>query len=92
MKFNYIALFAASSQSFAADNDTVKYSVDVNQSISVDSPADPKTAAAGDAIQVGWTVDSNNAFKYTFSGVSKGDDGSAVTFPTVRQTGRGCRW
>jgi hypothetical protein len=80
-KFNYIALFAVSSQSFAADNDAVKYSVDVNQSISVDSPADPKTAAAGDAIQVGWTVDSNNAFKYAFSGVSKGDDGSAVTFP-----------
>ncbi|MDD5392400.1 MAG: hypothetical protein PHE17_05210 [Thiothrix sp.] len=85
MKLNIIALsialFAVSNQGFAADNDTVKYSVDVNQSISVDSPADPKTAAAGDAIQVGWTVDSNNAFKYAFSGASKGDDGSAVTFP-----------
>ncbi|MDD5392408.1 MAG: hypothetical protein PHE17_05250 [Thiothrix sp.] len=85
MKFNYIALsialFAVSTQGFAANSDTVKYSVDVNQSISVDSPADPSTAAAGDSIAVAWTVNSNNAFKYTFTGASKGDDGSTIAFP-----------
>lgn len=85
MKFNNIvlsiALFAVSAQGFAAEKDSVKYSIDVNQSISVDSPSDPKTAAAGDSVNVAWTVNSNNAFKYAFSGTSKGDDGSTIAFP-----------
>ncbi|WP_308873841.1 hypothetical protein [Thiothrix subterranea] len=77
MKFQQIALtialFAVSATGFAAESDTIKQSVEVDQTISVDSPADPATAAAGEAINVAWTVNSNNAFKYSFSGTSKDD-------------------
>ncbi len=77
-----IALFAVSATGFAADkSDSIKQSVDVDQTISVDSPADPATAAAGSAINVAWTVNSNNAFKYAFTGTSKDDAGKELTFP-----------
>ena len=85
MKFQQIALsialFAVSTASFAVDSETLKQSVDVDQTISVDSPADPATAAAGEAINVAWTVNSNNAFKYAFSGTSKDDAGSDLKYP-----------
>jgi hypothetical protein len=68
-----IALFAVSATGFAAETkDSVKQSVNVEQSISVDSPADPATAAAGEAI---------NAFKYAFTGTSKDDAGAELKFP-----------
>ena len=85
MKFQQIALtialFAVSTASFAVDSETLKQSVNVDQTISVDSPADPATAAAGEAINVAWTVNSNNAFKYAFSGTSKDDAGSDLKYP-----------
>lgn len=85
MKFQHIALsialFAVSATGFAAESDTIKQSVNVDQTISVDSPADPATAAAGEAINVAWTVNSNNAFKYAFSGTSKDDAGSDLKYP-----------
>jgi hypothetical protein len=76
-----IALFAVSSTGFAAEKDTIKQSVKVGQTISVDSPADPATAAAGEAINVAWTVNSNNAFKYAFTGTSKDDAGTELKYP-----------
>ncbi|SEA83322.1 hypothetical protein SAMN05660964_02562 [Thiothrix caldifontis] len=85
MKFQQIALtialFAVSATGFAAESDTIKQSVEVDQTISVDSPADPATAAAGEAINVAWTVNSNNAFKYSFSGTSKDDAGADLKYP-----------
>ncbi len=76
-----IALFAISATGFAAEQDSIKQSVSVDQTISVDSPADPATAAAGEAINVAWTVNSNNAFKYAFTGTSKDDSGADLKFP-----------
>jgi hypothetical protein len=76
-----IALFAVSATGFAAESDSIKQSVTVGQTISVDSPADPATAAAGEAINVAWTVNSNNAFKYAFTGTSKDDTGADLKYP-----------
>lgn len=77
-----MALSAVSTPSFAASaSDAVRQCVSVAQSISLNNPADPATAVVGDVIPVAWTVTSNNAFRYVFSGKSKDDNGNDLAFP-----------
>ena len=78
--FAALLAFGFSSTAIAAEVDEVTITVDHPQSIAVNNPLDVSTTS-GEVISVAWTITSNNAFDFNFTGTNKTDDGGSLGYP-----------
>ena len=61
--------------------DPVDYSVDIPQTLSINSPGDATSGLSGAAQNIQWIVTSNNGVKINFTGTAYTDLGVALAYP-----------